>query len=155
MGILDTIEGMAGQAMGGGEGGQGSFGGGQFQVPQDASEQGRVAGSFLQQANEHPGGLGGIMDMFRNNGMGQHVDQWQTGQMQQATPDQVQNGLGGGMLDQIAQRAGVSPTTAKVALAAVLPMILSHMTQGGQQAPPAPGGGAFGGLAGSLLSRIL
>jgi uncharacterized protein YidB (DUF937 family) len=154
MGILDTIEGMAGGAMGGGEG-QGGFGQGQFQVPQDASEQGRVAGSFLQQANEHPGGLGGIMDMFRNNGMGQHVDQWQTGQMQQATPEQVQNGLGGGMLDQIAQRAGVSPTTAKVALAAVLPMILSHMTQGGQQAPPAPGGGAFGGLAGSLLSRIL
>ncbi len=147
MGILDTIEGMAGGAMGGG--------GGQFQVPQDASEQGRVAGSFLQQANEHPGGLGGIMDMFRNNGMGQHVDGWQNGQVQQATPEQVQQGLGGGMLDSIAQRAGVSPNVAKVALAAALPMILSHMTQGGQQAPPSPGSGEFGGLAGSLLSRIL
>ncbi len=148
MGILDTIEGMAGGAMGGG-------GQGPFQVPEGASEQGRVAGSFLQTANEHPGGLGGIMDMFRNNGMGQHVDQWQTGQMQQATPDQVQNGLGGGMLDQIAQRAGVSPGTAKMALAAALPMILSHMTQGGQQAPPEPGSGGFGGLAGSFLSRML
>jgi uncharacterized protein YidB (DUF937 family) len=148
MGLLDTIEGMAGQAMGGG-------GQGQFQVPQDASEQGRVAGSFLQTANEHPGGLGGIMDMFRNNGMGEHVDGWQTGQVQQATPEQVQTGLGGGMLDQIAQRAGVSPTTAKVALAAVLPLVLSHMTQGGQQAPPEPGSGGFGSLAGSLLSRVL
>lgn len=147
MGILDTIEGMAGQAMGGGNG--------PFQLPQDASEQGRVAGSFLQTANEHPGGLGGILDMFRNNGMGQHVDGWQNGQNQQATPDQVENGLGGGMLDQIAQRAGVSPTTAKVALAAVLPLILAHMTQNGQQAPPAPGSGGFGSLAGSLLSRIL
>lgn len=147
MGLLDTIEGMAGQAMGGGQG--------QVQVPQDASEQGRVAGSFLQTANEHPGGLGGIMDMFRNNGMGQHVDQWQTGQTQQATPEQVQNGLGGGMLDSIAQRAGVSPTVAKVALAAALPLILSHMTQGGQQAPPAPGSGGFGSLAGSVLSRML
>ncbi len=146
MGILDTIEGMAGQTMGGG--------GNQIQVPQDASEQGRVAGSFLQTANEHPGGLGGIMDMFRNQGMGQHVDQWQTGQNQQATPEQVQNGLGGGMLDQIAQRAGVSPTVAKMALAAALPMIMSHMTQGGQQAPPASGGGMFGSLAGSLLSRL-
>ena len=108
MGLLDTIEGMAGQAMGGGQQQP-------IQVPQDANEQGRVAGSFLQQANEHPGGLGGIMDMFRNNGMGQHVDGWQNGQMQQATPEQVQQGLGGGMLDSIAQRAGVSPTVAKVA----------------------------------------
>ncbi len=147
MGILDTIEGMAGGAMGGG--------GGQIQVPQDASEQGRVAGSFLQQANEHPGGLGGIMDMFRNNGMGQHVDGWQNGQVQQATPEQVQNGLGGGMLESIAQRAGVSPTVAKMALAAALPMIMAHMTNGGQQAPPSAGSGEFGGLAGSLLSRIL
>ena len=146
MGILDSIEGMAGQAMGGGQG--------QVQVPENASEQGRVAGSFLQTASEHPGGLGGIMDMFRNNGMGQHVDGWQTGQNQQATPEQVQTGLGGGMLDSIAQRAGVSPTVAKMALAATLPLILSHMTQGGQQVPSA-GGGNFGGLAGSLLSRIL
>lgn len=149
MGILDTIEGMAGQAMNGQE--QQSL-----QVPENASEQGRVAGSFLQIASEHPGGLGGIMDMFRNQGMGQHVEQWQNGQTQQATPDQVQAGLGNnGILDQVAQRAGVSPTVAKVALAAVLPMILSHMTNNGQQAPPAPGGGMFGGLAGSLLSRIL
>ena len=147
MGLLDTIEGMAGGAMGGGQGG--------FQIPEGASEQGRVAGSFLQAANEHPGGLGGIMDMFRNNGMGQHVDGWQTGQNQQATPEQVQAGLGSGMLDSIAQRAGVSPAVAKMALAAALPMILSHMTQGGQQAPPQPGSGGFGGLAGSLLSRIM
>ncbi len=146
MGILDTIEGMAAGAMGGGQG--------QVQVPEGASEQGRVAGSFLQQANEHPGGLGGIMDMFRQNGMGQHVDGWQNGQVQQATPEQVQNGLGGGMLDSIAQRAGVSPTVAKVALAAALPMILSHMSNGGQQGFPEPGGGGFGGLAGSLLSRL-
>lgn len=148
MGILDTIEGMAGQAMNGGQD--------QVQVPENASEQGRVAGSFLQTASQHPGGLGGIMDMFRNQGMGQHVEQWQNGQTQQATPEQVQAGLGGtGVLDQVAQRAGVSPTVAKVALAAVLPMILSHMTNNGQQAPPQPGGGMFGGMAGSLLSRIL
>ena len=146
MGLLDTIEGMAGGAMGGG--------GQQVQVPEGASEQQRVAGSFLQHASEQPGGLGGIMDMFRQNGMGQHVDGWQNGQIQQATPEQVQNGLGGGMLDSIAQRAGVSPTVAKVALAAALPMILSHMSNGGQQGFPEPGGGMFGGLAGSLLSRL-
>ncbi len=138
MGILDSIEGMMGGAQG---------------AP--ASEQGRVAGGFLQSVSQQPGGLAGVMDMFRNQGMSQHVDQWQTGQTQQATPEQVQNGLGGtGLLEQTAQRAGVSPEIAKVALAAVLPMIMSHMTQGGQQAPPT-NEGEFGGMAGSLLSRLL
>jgi uncharacterized protein YidB (DUF937 family) len=147
LGILDAIEGMAGQALGGGQ---------QGEAPTAGSEQGRVAGGFLQAASEHPGGLGAIMDMFRNRGMDQHVDQWQTGQNQQATPDQVQTGLGGtGLIEQTAAKAGVSPEVAKMALAAILPMVMAHMTQGGQQAPPQPGGGAFGGLAGSLLSRLL
>ena len=138
MGILDSIEGMMGGAQG-----------------QQGSEQGRVAGGFLQTVGQQPGGLGAVMDMFRNNGMGQHVDNWQTGQNQQATPDQVQSGLGGsGILEQTAQRAGVSPEVAKMALATVLPMIMSHMTNGGQQAPPT-NQGEFGGLAGSLLSRLL
>ena len=136
MGLLDSIEGMVGGAQG---------------AP--ASEQGRVAGSFLQTVGEHPGGLGGVMDMFRNQGMEQHVNGWSNGQMQQATPEQVQTGLGGsGLLEQTAQRAGVSPEVAKVALAAALPMIMSHMTQGGQGVPSQ---GEFGGLAGSLLSRFL
>lgn len=139
MGFLNSIEGMLNNAQQSGQG----------------SEQGRVAGGFLQAVSQHPGGLGSVMDMFRNNGMDQHVQQWQTGQGQQATPEQVQNGLGGtGLLEQTAQRAGVSPEVAKVALAAVLPMIMAHMTQNGQQAPPT-NGGEFGGLAGSLLSRIL
>ncbi len=138
MGILDSIEGMMSGAQG-----------------QGGSEQGRVAGGFLQTVGQQPGGLGGVMDMFRNNGMGQHVDNWQTGQNQQATPEQVQNGLGGSsILEQTAQRAGVSPEVAKMALATVLPMIMAHMTNGGQQAPPT-NQGEFGGMAGSLLSRLL
>jgi uncharacterized protein YidB (DUF937 family) len=122
---------------------------------QPASEQSRVAGGFLQSVSQQPGGLASVMDQFRNRGMDQHVDQWQTGQTQQATPEQVQTGLGGtGLLEQTAQRAGVSPEVAKVALAAVLPMIMAHMTQNGQQAPPSSEG-EFGGLAGGLLSRLL
>lgn len=144
MSFFDEVKQVAGQAMGGENG---------VQVPEGANDNAKVAGSFLQTASEHPGGLGGIMDMFRNSGMGQHVDQWKNGQTQQATPEQVQNGLGDGMLDRIAQRAGVSPTTAKLALAATLPLILSHMTNGGQQAPPQ--GGGLMGMAGSLLSRLM
>lgn len=140
MGFLNSIEGMLAGAQQGGA---------------PASEQGRVAGGFLQSVSQQPGGLAGVMDMFRHRGMDQHVQQWQTGQTQQATPEQVQNGLGGtGLIEQTAQRAGVSPEVAKVALAAILPMIMAHMTRNGQQAPP-NNQGEFGSLAGSLLSRLL
>lgn len=146
MSFFDQVEQAAGGMMGGNSNNS-------MQIPENANDNTRVAGSFIQTASEHPGGLGGIMDMIRGNGMGQHVDQWQNGQNQQATPEQVQNGLGGGMLDKIAQRAGVSPETAKVALAATLPFILAHMTNNGQQAPPQ--GGGLLGAAGSLLTRFL
>lgn len=140
MGFLNSIEGMLNGAQQGGA---------------PASEQGKVAGGFLQAVSEHPGGLGAVMDRFRNQGMDQHVQQWQTGQTQQATPEQVQTGLSGtGLLEQTAAKAGVSPEVAKVALAVALPMIMAHMTRNGQQAPPT-NQGEFGGLAGSLLSRIL
>lgn len=140
MGFLNSIEGMLAGAQNGGA---------------PVSEQGKVGGAFLQTVSEHPGGLGAVMDMFRNRGMDQHVQQWQTGQTPQATPEQVQTGLGGtGLIEQTAQRAGVSPEVVKVALAAILPMIMAHMTRNGQQAPPT-NQGEFGGLAGSLLSRIL
>lgn len=138
MGLLDSIEGMVGGAQG---------------AP--ASEQGRVAGGFLQSLGEHPGGLGAVMNNFRNQGMDQHVNDWSTGQNPQATPEQVQTGLGGtGLLEQTAQRAGVSPEVAKIALATILPMVMAHMTNGGQSAPPT-NQGEFGGMAGSLLSRLL
>ena len=50
MGLFDTIEGMASQQGGG--------------------QNARVAGGVLQVLDEHPGGLSGVLDHFRSNGMG-------------------------------------------------------------------------------------
>lgn len=92
MGILDTIESMAG--------GQGSG-----QAPNA-----QVAGGLIQELQQHPGGIGGILDSFRQNGMEEHVNNWANGQSQTATPEQVQTGLGGtGIIDRVAAHAGVSP----------------------------------------------
>jgi uncharacterized protein YidB (DUF937 family) len=134
MGLLDTIEGMAGQAQGG-------------------NTNARVAGGLMQALDEHPGGLAGVLSSFKQNGMGEHVQNWANGTQQTATPDQVQQGLNGtGLIDTVAQKAGVSPEMAKMAMAVVLPMVISHFTQGGQTAPPQSG---FGGMAGQILSRFL
>jgi uncharacterized protein YidB (DUF937 family) len=137
MGLLDTIEGMAGQQ------GQGTNPGTNVSV----------ASGMMQALEQHPGGLSGVIDSFRNNGMADHVQNWSNGQEPAATPGQIEQGLGNtGFIENVAAKAGVSPEIAKVAMATVLPMVLAHFTNGGQQAPPQSG---YGGMASQLLSKFL
>lgn len=132
MGLLDSLEGMA-------EGGGGA--------------NSQAASGVMQALEEHPGGLAGVLSHFEQNGMGGQVQQWATGQQQTATPQQVQQGLAGsGFVERVAEKAGVSPQVAQGAIAMVLPAVISHFTQGGQVAAPASG---FGGMARSILGRIL
>jgi uncharacterized protein YidB (DUF937 family) len=85
--------------------------------------------------------------------MGDHAQNWSFGQGQPATPAQVQQGLGGtNLLDNVAVKAGVSPETAKIAMAIVLPMVIAHFTHSGQQKPPQSG---FGGTASQILSKCV
>jgi uncharacterized protein YidB (DUF937 family) len=133
MGILQSLEGIASQ---GGNNPAAS-----------------VTSGLLKALEEHPAGLAGVLDQFRQNGMDQHVQNWATGQQTQATPSQIEQGLGNtGLIDKVAARAGVSPETAKIALAAILPVVVSHFTRGGQQAPPQSG---FGGMASQILGKLL
>lgn len=135
MGLLDTIEGMAGQSA------------------QGTNTNANVAGGLMQALEEHPGGLAGVISSFQNNGMGEHVQNWSTGQQQTATPDQIQQGLGGtGFIESVAAKAGVSPQVAQTALATLLPVVMAHFTNGGQQAPPQ---GGFGGMASQILGKFL
>jgi uncharacterized protein YidB (DUF937 family) len=132
MGLLDGLEGMASQAMGGSD-----------------NPNAKVAGGLMAALEEHPGGLQGVMNHMQQNG----VDPNQVAAQGTAAPGAVSQGLqGSGLIDMVAQRAGVSPQVAEGALALILPVVMSHFTQGGTTAPPSSG---FGGLAGSLLSRFL
>jgi uncharacterized protein YidB (DUF937 family) len=141
MGLLDSIENMAGrQAQDDG-------------TQSDAGTQSKVAGGLMQALDEHPGGLAGVLDSFKQNGMEGHVQGWATGQQPSATPEQVQQGLGGtGLIERVAEKAGVSPQVAQGAMATVLPMVVSHFTQGGQTAPPQSG---FGGMASQILGKFV
>ena len=65
------------------------------------------------------------------------------------SPGDVQSGLGNtSIINNVANRVGVSPEVAKVAMATVLPMILAHMSQNGGQAPQ-------GNVLTSMLSNYL
>ena len=143
MGIMDMVTQMAGQ-MGGNEG----------------SDKAQVTGGLMQELENRPGGIGSIFQAFQGNGLGGLVQQWSGGNTAPASPDQVEQGLGGtGIIDSIAQRTGMSPTLVKMGLAVAIPVLIHHFVSNGHVTaegqptgapPPEPGG-----LLQSVLGRIL
>lgn len=139
MGILDSIASMVGGAGG---------------------DNTKVAGGLMEAVQQHPGGIGGILQSFQQNGQGGAVQQWANGNTQSASPDQVEQGLGGtGLIDSVAQRTGLSPTMVKGAMAVMLPMVIHHFVSSGHVTPdgqttgtPAP---ETGGLLQSMLGRLI
>lgn len=133
MGLLDNLKSMAGGASG--------------------NANASVATELMNAVQQHPGGLGGILDNFKQNGMADHVNSWQQPDQanQQLTPDQAQQGLGDGVINTIAQRTGLSPTMVKGAAAVVLPMMVAHFTENGgvNQSPS-----MLGNLASGFLSKL-
>jgi len=135
MGIMDMIQSLAGQT--------GAAAG---------TDQAKVAGGFIEALTQHPEGIQGVLDAFKNNGMAEHVNSWGAGQAATATPEQVQQGLGGtGLIEKTAEKAGVSPQVVQVALATVLPMVIQHFAPNGQAAPQS----SMGSMAQSLLSKFV
>lgn len=117
MGILDSVQKLAGEV------GQNS-----------QSDQAKVAGGFIQALSQHPEGIQGILNSFSQNGMAEHIEGWSNGQNATATPDQVQQGLAGtGLIEKTAEHAGVSPQVVQAALTIVLPMVIQHFAPGGRQ----------------------
>ncbi len=133
MGFLDEIGALAGQ------------------LSQSSSEA-KVAGGLVQALEQHPGGVQGLIDSFKQNGLGDHVDAMANGAQATTTPEQVQQGLAGsGLIEKVAEHAGVSPEIVQVAMSTVLPMVIQHFAPNGQ----ATSQENFGGLAQQLLSRFV
>lgn len=131
MGLLDSLESMAGNQMG--QGGSNS----------------NMAGGLMSALEEHPGGLGGLMSHMQQNG----VDPQSITSGQPSSPQQMEQGLGGsGIIEKVAERTGMSSQMVTMGMATMLPMIMAHMTQGGTAAPPSNG---LGGMAGELMSKFL
>jgi uncharacterized protein YidB (DUF937 family) len=116
MGMLD---GLLGSALGGMLGG-----GGQQQSPLL-----QIALQLLQQN----GGIGGVLDKFRQGGYADQADSWQsTGQNMPISGNALQEVLGSGAIGQIAQQLGMSHGDAAGGLAQVLPQLIDQFTPHGQ-----------------------
>jgi uncharacterized protein YidB (DUF937 family) len=127
MGLLDALTSIAGGA---------------------SPEHHGVADALSQVMQENQGGMDGILSQLKQNGLADQVQSWITpGENKAVSPEQVQQGLGTSTIENIAQRAGISPTVASGVIAVVLPLVVSHFSGAGAQTAEA------GGLAG-LASKI-
>jgi len=119
MGMLD---GLLGSMMGGAAGGAG---GQQNPLMQMALQ-------ILQQN----GGVGGLLDKFRQGGYADQANSWQsTGENAPISGNALQEVLGSGTIGQIAQQLGLSHGEAAGGLAQVLPQVIDKLTPGGAVPP--------------------
>lgn len=104
----------------------------------DPQIQSLLKGLFSQMSGGGGGGggqanLNGLVDQLSRSGLGPQVQSWiGTGKNENVTGAQLQQALGGGTLEQVAQQAGTTPRQAADDLAKVLPEIVNQATPQGQ-----------------------
>ncbi|HKR25978.1 MAG TPA: YidB family protein [Acidobacteriaceae bacterium] len=123
------------------------------------SEAAKVVGGLMSELQSRPGGFGELLQSFHQNGMGSQVQQWSNGQTQPADPSEIEKGLSGsGIVEAIAQKTGMSPSTVQSVLSKAVPVLMHHLVANGHVTPqgqptgPAPNSED---LLRSVLGRIL
>ncbi|MFC3106834.1 YidB family protein [Undibacterium arcticum] len=136
MGLLDMALGM--------------LGGGQEGQQNDPKSMLLQAALAMLANSSQGGGLQGVLGAFRNAGLGNAVNSWVgTGENQPISADQVQQALGDGQLQQLADAAGLSHDSAAGHLADMLPNLINQLTPNGQL--PEGGLGDISGMLGKLM----
>jgi uncharacterized protein YidB (DUF937 family) len=135
----------AGSAPGTSGGGLGSLVGG--------LSSGLVLSQIVSMIQQHPGGLGGLLQNFQQGGLGHVVQSWVgTGQNLPVSPDQVRNALPGGWMSRVSQLTGLSQADVEQHLSTLLPQIVDHLSPNGQL-PQGDLGSEIGALAQRLVHR--
>jgi uncharacterized protein YidB (DUF937 family) len=141
MGLLDSVLGMAQQAMSG-------------QTTEGAASPDLLQAALGMLNSDAPGGgIGGLVQAFQQGGLGNVVQSWiGTGQNLPISAEQLQSVLGGegGPLAQIAGKLGMNPADVAGHLSQLLPQLVDTATPDGQL----PQGGGLGQLA-DLASKFL
>ena len=107
-------------------------------------------GAVLSLLNSQGGGLGGLVQAFERQGLGDIVSSWiGTGPNLPISSDQLHQALGSSQISAFASQAGVPADGVGPILAALLPSLIDRMTPNGQL----PAGGAVPGL--DALKQLL
>lgn len=148
MGLLDSV---LGAALGGGHSGGG---GGQADLLKMVI--GMLAGGGQGgQGGADSGGLGGLLEQFQRNGLGEVAGSWvSTGQNLPISPDQLGQVLGGDQIAGMASKLGMNQGDLLGQLSQMLPQVIDQLTPNGQVPQQIDAGGIdLGSLLGGLLRR--
>ncbi len=108
----------------------------------------------VQDVFAQKGGVEGLLGTLRNGGLSSQVDSWVSPRPNEPVePQRLGAALGPDTVNQLSSKTGISIEALLPLLAAVLPMIIDHLTPDGNE----PASGADGGLGqiGDLLGGIL
>ena len=91
-----------------------------------------LVSSLLQMIQNQPGGLQGLVQTFRDKGLGGLMSSWiATGPNPPISGDQVHQVFGSDQLKALAASAGISPDGAGSAIAQLLPGLVDKLTPNG------------------------
>jgi uncharacterized protein YidB (DUF937 family) len=124
--IAEVLGGLK-EEPGGGPGQSNQQGGGGVLGKLGGLLSGASAGSVLS------GGLGGLIERFKQNGQGQAADSWvKTGPNQQLAPDQLEQAIGPDVLNTLSQQTGLSREELLSRLTRELPAAVDKFTPEGR-----------------------
>ncbi|HEX6807889.1 MAG TPA: YidB family protein [Gemmatimonadaceae bacterium] len=129
MGLLDNVTGKANEIE---------------SAIQQGSEHAGLMGHVTDFVHAHPGGLAGLVQTFREKGLGDVVNSWISRERNQpVTAAQIESVLGNDTVQALAAKVGVSTSTIATGLATVLPQVVDKLTPQGtlpaaSGAPAAP-----------------
>lgn len=83
-------------------------------------------------SNPQSGGLQGLLDTFKQKGLGEIVGSWvSTGKNLPVSPDQLQQVMGSGKIQEIAQSLGIDASKVSAGLSKILPQVVDKLTPQG------------------------
>ena len=92
-----------------------------------------VSAALSKISDPATGGLLGLVNTLRQLGLDDVVSSWiSTGENKPISSEQVQNALGEGQINQIAQNMGVSHQEVSTGLAGLLPQLIDKLTPDGK-----------------------
>lgn len=87
--------------------------------------------------SKESGGLAGLVDSFKEKGLGGIMSSWiSTGKNLPISTEQIQQALGKEKIQQLAEKAGMSPEDVKAKLSEHLPNIIDKLTPDGKVPEP-------------------
>ena len=91
----------------------------------DQKEQASLLPALLQALNQYPGGINGLVDAFKQGGLGAVVASWMgQGQNLPVEPSQLEQVLGTGMLSDLAEKSGLTQSSVLNHLTNLLPVVV-------------------------------